>query len=119
MGQPATVLLVSFALIVVASSFGLLLMSFVKNSRQTGPVLGGVMTLTAMLGGLFTTAIPGVPASIEKVTLSMPQGWALQSWKIALSGADPSQAIFPVLVLLALGAIFFVAGVARFRLRYI
>lgn len=117
-GQPATVLLVSFALVVVSSSFGLLLMSFVKNSRQTGPVLGGVMTLTAMIGGLFTTAVPGVPASIEKVSLSMPQGWALQSWKIALSGAGPAQVVVPVLVLLALGMIFFAAGIARFRGRY-
>jgi ABC-2 type transport system permease protein len=117
-GQPVTVLLVSFALIVVSASFGLLIMSFVNNSRQTGQVLGGVMTLTAMLGGLFTTAIPGVPASIEKVTFSMPQGWALQSWKIAHSGASPSQAVVPVLVLLALGMIFFVAGAARFRRRY-
>jgi ABC-2 type transport system permease protein len=117
-GQPATVLLVSIALIVVSSSFGLLLMSFVKNSRQTGPVLGGVMTLTAMLGGLFTTAVPGAPAAMTKLTLTMPQGWAMQSWKIALSGANPAQVLVPVLILLAMGVIFFAAGAARFRRRY-
>jgi ABC-2 type transport system permease protein len=117
-GQPATVLLVSAALILVSAGFGILLMSFVKNSRQTGPVLGGVMTLTAMLGGVFTTAIPNAPAALESVTLSMPQGWALQSWKIALAGAGPTQVVVPVLVLLALAGFFFAAGAARFQRRY-
>jgi len=117
-GQPATILLVSLALVAASSGFGLLLMSFVRNSRQTGPVLGGVMMITGMLGGLFTTGIPNLSAAVDKVTLVIPQGWALLSWKLALSGAGPIQVIVPVLVLLALGLIFFAAGVARFRRRY-
>ena len=58
-GQAATVTPgVALGLIVASAGFGVMLMSFIKNSRQTGPVLGGVMTLTGMLGGLFTTSIP-------------------------------------------------------------
>ncbi len=117
-GQPVTVLLVSLGLIVASSGFGILIMSLIKNSRQTGPVLGGVMTITGMLGGLFTTGIPNLSASVDKVTLITPQGWAMQGWKLALSGASPTQALVPVLVLLALGLAFFAAGVALFRKRY-
>jgi ABC-2 type transport system permease protein len=117
-GRPATLLLVSLALIAAASGFGLLLMSFVKNSRQTGPVLGGVMTLTGMLGGLFTTSLPNLPAAAETVTLFTPQGWALRGFKLALSGAGPAQAILPALVLFALGAAFFAVGVTLFRRRF-
>ncbi len=117
-GQPVTVVLVSTALVVAAAGFGLLAMSFVKHSRQTGPVLGGVMTLTGLLGGVFTVGIPNLPASVDKVTLVAPQGWALHSWKLALAGAGPAQVMGPVLVLLALGLVFFAAGVARFRRRF-
>jgi ABC-type multidrug transport system permease subunit len=117
-GQPATVALVSLGLIVASAGFGVMLMSFIKNSRQTGPVMGGVMTLTGMLGGLFTTGIPNLPAAFEKVTLTMPHGWALQGWKLALSGAGPAQALTPVLVMLGMGLLFLAIGVALFRKRF-
>lgn len=117
-GQALTVLLASTALIVAASGFGLLVMSFVRTSQQTGPVLGGVMTLAGMLGGLFTTGLPNMPAAVERFTLVVPQGWALRIWKLALAGAPPAEVIVPVLVLLALGLLFFAVGVARFRKRF-
>ena len=117
-GRWTTVLFVSFGLIVASGGFGVMLMSFIKNSRQTGPVLGGVMALTGMLGGLFTIGIPNVPAGFEKVTLFTPQGWALQGWKLALSGAAASQALLPVLVLVGSGLAFLLVGVILFRNRF-
>jgi ABC-type multidrug transport system permease subunit len=95
-----------------------MLMSFIKNSRQTGPVLGGAMTLLGMLGGLFTTGIPNLPAAVDTVSLVTPHGWALQGWKLALSGAAPGQALVPVLVLLAMGFVFFAVGLTLFRRRF-
>jgi ABC-2 type transport system permease protein len=117
-GQLATVILVSTGLIVASAGFGVMLMSFIKNSRQTGPVLGGVMTLTGMLGGLFTTGIPNVPAGFDKVTLFTPQGWALQAWSLALSGVGAGGALVPVLVLFAMGLAFLGIGVILFRRRF-
>jgi hypothetical protein len=64
-------------LIVAATGFGVMLMSFIKNTRQTGPVLGGVLTITGMIGGLFSNGMPNIPAAMDKVALSMPQGWAM------------------------------------------
>jgi ABC-2 type transport system permease protein len=117
-GQPATVLLVALGLIVAAAGFGVLLMSFIKNSRQVGPVLGGVLTLAGMLGGLFTTGVPNLPAAADTVTLVTPHGWALQGWKLALSGSGPAQVIVPVLVLLGMGIVFLAVGIALFRKRF-
>jgi ABC-2 type transport system permease protein len=111
-------ILVALGLIVVAAGFGVMLMSFIKNSRQTGPVLGGVMTLTGMLGGLMTTAIPNISAGFDKVSLVTPQGWAMQGWKLALSGAGPGQVLIPVLVMLGLGLAFLAVGVVLFRKRF-
>ena len=117
-GRPLSVGLVTLALILVATGFGVMLMSFVKNSRQTGPVLGGVMTLTGMLGGLFTNGIPNIPPALEKASLSMPQGWALQAWKLSLAGSPAGEILFPALVLVAMGMVFFAIGLVLFRKRF-
>jgi ABC-2 type transport system permease protein len=117
-GQPTTVLLVASGLIVSAAGFGVMLMSFIKSSRQTGPVLGGVLTLAGMVGGLFTTGLPNLPATADKVGLVTPHGWALQGWKLALSGAGPVQALTPVLVLAGLGFGFLAVGIALFHKRF-
>lgn len=117
-GQTATLALVSLGLVAAAAGFGVLLMSFIKNSRQTGPVMGGVLTLTGMLGGLFTNGIPDMPAAFDTFTLATPQGWAMQAWKLALAGAGPLEVIAPALVMAGMGIAFLAAGVALFRKRF-
>jgi ABC-2 type transport system permease protein len=117
-GRPLTVVLVTTGLIVVAAGFGVMLMSFVKNTRQTGPVMGGVLTLTGMLGGLFTSGVPNIPEVFDTVRLAMPQGWAMYAWELALQGEGVSQVLGPVAVTLGLGALFFGIGVILFRKRF-
>ena len=117
-GQPLTVTLVTLGLIVVAAGFGVMLMSFVRNTRQTGPVMGGVLTLTGMLGGLFVNGVPNLPEALDTVRLAMPQGWAMYGWELALQGSGPGKVLVPVVVMLALGALFFGVGVVRFRKRF-
>ncbi|MFN2224898.1 MAG: ABC transporter permease [Anaerolineae bacterium] len=117
-GQPATVVLVTLGLIVVAAGFGVLLMSFIKNTRQTGPVMGGVLTVMGMMGGLFTNGIPNLPDLFDAVRLAMPQGWAMYGWELALQGAGPGGVLLPVAVMLGLGILFFAAGVVLFRRRF-
>jgi ABC-type multidrug transport system permease subunit len=95
-----------------------MLMSFIKSSRQTGPILGGVLTLTGMVGGLFTNGIPNVPEAMDTISLSMPQGWALHAWKLCLAGGSAGTVLFPVLVLTALGVLFFLVGLTLFRKRF-
>jgi ABC-2 type transport system permease protein len=117
-GQAVSVVLVSAGLIVAAAGFGIMLMSFIKSSRQTGPVLGGVLTMTGMMGGLFTTSIPNLPAALDTVSLVTPQGWAMRAWKVALSGGGVEQVLPPVLVLLAFGVVFLMVGARLFRRRF-
>lgn len=118
-GQPMTVVLVTVALIVVAAGFGVLLMSFVQNTRQTGPVMGGVLTVTGMLGGLFTNGIPNIPEIFDTVRLAIPQGWAMHTWELTLQGAAVGEVLGPVAVMFSLGALFFGIGVLLFRRRFV
>jgi ABC-2 type transport system permease protein len=118
-GQPISVALATFSLIVAATGFGVMLMSFIKSTRQTGPILGGVLTLTGMLGGLITNGIPNVPAVMDKIALTMPQGWAMHTWKLTLAGGSVGVILLPIFVLLILGVLFFAIGLMSFRRRFI
>ena len=118
-GEPLSVALTTLGLIVAATGFGLMLMSFIKNTRQTGPVLGGVLSLTGMVGGLFTNGIPNVPEAMDKISLSMPQGWALHAWKLSLAGSGAGTILFPTLVLVTMGMLFFFVGLTMFRKRFV
>jgi ABC-2 type transport system permease protein len=117
-GNSLAVTLVTLGLIVSAAGFGVLLMSFVKNTRQTGPVMGGVLTLTGMLGGLFTNGVPSMPAAFDTISLTMPHGWALCGWKLALAGGSAGEVLLPVAALLGMGIAFLTIGVLVFRKRF-
>lgn len=117
-GNWAAVSLAGAVMIIAAAGFGLFLMSLLRDSRQTGIVLGGVMTFTGMVGGLFTTGIENIPSFMEILQKIVPQGWALQMWQAVVAGAAPSQIILPVLVLLSAGIIFFGIAIFRFQRRF-
>ena len=117
-GQPLTVAPVVVGLVVAASGFGVFLMSFIKTARQTGPVLGGVVSVTGLLGGLLPTGNPNTPTLFDTLGLALPQGWALRGLRLALGGAQVGEALLPVAVLVAVGLALFVAGVLGFRRRF-
>lgn len=116
-GEPLTAALVSCAMIVAAAGFGIFIISLLKNARQAGAVLGGALTVTGMLGGLFTVAV-SMPEAFKIVNLFTPQGWVLKAWDMALKGGPLSELLPIVLVIIAIGAAFFALGVRRFRNRY-
>jgi ABC-2 type transport system permease protein len=117
-GAPLTVGLAMLALIIAASGFGVFLMSFIRTTRQAGVVQGGVLTLMAMLGGLFAAFIADMPAVFNAIALITPQGWALRSLKLAMAGATLNEALLPIITLLGLGLVFYLASVVIFRKRF-
>ncbi|MBE9473020.1 MAG: ABC transporter permease subunit, partial [Chloroflexi bacterium] len=117
-GEPLAVVLVALGLIVAAAGFGIMVMSFIKTTRQTGPVMGGVLTLTGMAGGLFTTGIQNLPDVYNTVTLFTPHGWVLRGWKLALAGGGVGDVLLPVVVTLGMGIVFFAVGAVLFRKRF-
>jgi len=117
-GEPLPVALAALGLVVAAAGFGVLLMSFLKSTRQAGPVMGGVLTVTGMAGGLMTTGMPNMPAAFETITLFTPQGWAMRGWKLALDGGSVGEVLLSVAVSLGIGIICFAIGALLFRRRF-
>ncbi|HEY4721822.1 MAG TPA: ABC transporter permease [Anaerolineae bacterium] len=117
-GDPLLVALSMVSLVVCAAGFGLFLLSFVKTTRQAGPVIGGVLTVASMLGGLYSMTIPNAPAFLDTLSLFLPQGWVMRSWKLTLNGALPADVLLPVLVAVGVGVVLFSLGTLKFRKRY-
>lgn len=117
-GQPISVVMMLISVTVAAGGFGIFVMSFIKTSRQAGPVLGGVLTICGMLGGLFTTGVPNLPKAMDTFSLVVPQGWALRGWKLALAGAGAADILIPAVVLLVIGILLFSFGTMLMRRRF-
>jgi len=110
--------LATLALVTTATGFGLWLMSLVGSSRQSGPVIGVVLTVTGMAGGLMTTGFTNLPSAFDHVTLFTPQGWVLRTWKLGLAHASMEELLPPFLACLAIAAALFALGARAMRRRF-
>jgi ABC-2 type transport system permease protein len=118
-GEPLGIALALVGQVIAAAGLGVLLISFVKTTRQGGPVLGGGLTVLGMLGGLFTANIPGgMPEAFNFLANFTPQGWVLKGWHIVLAGQPASDLLVPLAVTAAIGVVMFAVGAAMFRRRY-
>ncbi len=118
-GEPAGIALALTGQVIAATGLGVLLIAFVKNTRQAGPVLGGGLTAMGMLGGLFTANIPNaMPAAMNMIANFTPQGWVLKSWRMVMDGQSPADLLLPFVVLTVMGIIMFAVGSFMFRKRF-
>jgi ABC-2 type transport system permease protein len=117
-GNPILLSIAIFALVLLSSTFGIFIISFLKTVRQAGPVLGVVLTMSGMGGGLFTSAMPSLPAAFDTITLLTPQGWNHKLWKLAMESADIGEMLLPIIVVLLMGIVFFTIGAVVFRRRF-
>lgn len=116
-GDPKIIVLALLGQVMAASGLGVLLISFVKTSRQAGPVLGGALTAMGMLGGLFTANMT-MPEAFNKLAAFTPQGWVVRGWKIVLYGQPLTDLLIPLLVMVIIGAVMFLFGAFRFNKRF-
>ncbi len=120
-GSLFTVSLAALGIIFSASSFGIFVNSFLKNTKQGGVIFGGVLTVTGMLGmiSIFAMNSPNAAQLGDTVSLLVPQGWAIRGLLRAMQGEPFSSVLLNTLVLLVWSAVFFTIGVLRFNKRYV
>jgi ABC-2 type transport system permease protein len=118
-GEPVSAALALTGQVVAATGLGVLLIAFVKNSRQGGPVLGGGLTALGMLGGLFTANIPNaMPPAMNVIANFTPQGWVLKSWKMVMDGQSAGDLLVPFVIMVTMGVVMFAIGSVMFRKRF-
>jgi len=117
-GDPLKITLAVLTTSAAASGLGLFLMSFVKDTRQAGIVLGGVLTVMGMAGGLFTGGIENLPPFLDKLKLFTPHGWSSRVWDLAQGNSGVAEMAPDMAVLFLIGLVLFMIGVLLFRRRY-
>ena len=118
-GEPISAALALTGQVVASTGLGVLLIAFVKNSRQGGPVLGGGLTALGMLGGLFTANVPNaMPPAMDVIANFTPQGWVLKSWKMVMDGQPAGDLLLPFIIMVAMGAVMFAIGSMMFKKRF-
>jgi ABC-type Na+ efflux pump permease subunit len=119
-GEFVLVALTAVGIIFSASSFGIFVNSFLKDTKQAGVVFGGVLTVTGMVGmiSIFGMNSPNAARLGDTVSLLVPQGWAIRGLMQSINGDTVSAVLVTVLVMLVWSVAFFIVGVMRFNRRY-
>lgn len=120
-GAPIPLSLAVIGLVVLASSFGICIMSLIKDTRQAGVVIGGVMTVLGMVGmsSVFTGNTPGAGGGFAEILpLFTPHGWVMRAWQLVMDGGNVGDVLLPFVVMIVLTIGFFSIGVLRFRKRF-
>jgi len=119
-GDPLSVVLMAAGIIFSASSFGIFVNSFLKDSKQAGVLFGGVLTVTGMMGmiKIFAMNSPIAKQMGDTISLLVPQGWAVRGLMQAMDGEPLNSVLITVLVSLLWSTAFFAIGVWRFNRRY-
>jgi len=119
-GDFLSVALMAAGIIFSASSFGIFVNSFLKNTKQAGVLFGGVLTVTGMLGmiRIFAMNSPSAARMGETVSLLVPQGWAIRGLMQSMGVEPISNVLTTMLASLVWSAVFFAVGVWRFNRRY-
>ncbi|MBN1439638.1 MAG: ABC transporter permease [Anaerolineales bacterium] len=106
-GDPLSVMANVLGLMTAAGGFGVMLISFMRTTRQAFLVMGGAVMLTGMAGGTMTTTFADLPGAFTTLNLLTPQGWIVRGFTAAMNGASFAEAAVPALVAVGTGAAFY------------
>ena len=120
-GELVPVTWTAIGIVFCASSFGIFINSFLKDSKQGGAIFGGVLSFSGMVGmiRIFAMNATGSSGLVNTVSLLVPQGWAIRGILQTMDGQAGAPVLLNTLVMLAWCAVFFSIGVWRFNRRYI
>jgi ABC-type Na+ efflux pump permease subunit len=120
-GNFLSVVLMAAGIIFSASSFGIFVNSFLKNTKQAGVLFGGVLTVTGMTGMIKIFAMNSAIANKmgDTISLLVPQGWAIRGLIQTMNGEPTVSVLITLLASLVWSVTFFVIGVWRFNRRYV
>lgn len=112
---PLAVFLISILMILMASSFGMMLSTLVKTERAASSIGVLASLILAPLGGcwwpLFVT-----PEWMQMAAKIAPHGWATEGFnKLLVFGADFSAVIPEMLALVGFGVFFTIIAIIKFR----
>jgi ABC-2 type transport system permease protein len=118
-GALISVALVTLGAILTASTFGILINSLLKNTKQSGLVFGGLLTVVGMLGGMPIFAQGSASVNtFNTIALLVPPGWAVRGLLQTIHSAPLYDILMTCLAMGVWSIVMFTIGVLRFQKRY-
>jgi ABC-2 type transport system permease protein len=116
-GELGPVIVLTLCGALVASSLGLLTVSFARTPGQAGAMSAAIFVFLGLISGNFvgTADVGGTFALVRRVS---PLGWLLEGWGHVLFGGSWGSIALPVVVVLAFTLVFFALATFFFRRRY-
>jgi ABC-2 type transport system permease protein len=115
-GEPGSLTLSLLGQMFASVGLAVLLVSFIKTTKQAGPIFGGGLTMLGMISGLFTANMKiDIFNTMGNFT---PQGWVLKAWKLSIAGQPVSELIVPFIVMVTMGMVMFAVGARMFGKRF-
>jgi ABC-2 type transport system permease protein len=115
-------LLALFTLVVTlgAITFGLFAISWAKDRKQAGLIVGAGVTVTGMLGmaSIFMMGAANPSQALNSLSLLVPQGWANRTLVNIMDGFAVQEALTSMLGLLGYSVVMFLVGMRRFMKRF-
>jgi ABC-2 type transport system permease protein len=116
-GEVGPVTLLTLCSALVATSLGLLTVSFAKTPAQAGAVGSAVFVFLGLISGNFTGTI-GLDGAYAVVRRVSPLGWLMEGWNSSLFGGSWADIWLPAVVSLGFATVFFAVATLFFSRRY-
>jgi ABC-type Na+ efflux pump permease subunit len=103
-----------------AITFGLFAISWAKDRKQAGLIVGAGVTVTGMLGmaSIFMMGAANPSQALNSLSLLVPQGWANRALVNIMDGFAVQEALTSMLGLLGYSVVMFLVGMRRFMKRF-
>jgi ABC-type Na+ efflux pump permease subunit len=103
-----------------AITFGLFAISWAKDRKQAGLIVGAGVTVTGMLGlsSIFMMGAANPNQVINSLSLLVPQGWANRALVNIMDGFSVQEALTSMLGLIGYSVVMFLVGMRRFMKRF-
>jgi ABC-2 type transport system permease protein len=116
-GEIGPVIVLTLCSALVATSLGLLTVSFAKTPAQAGAVGSAIFVFLGLISGNFTGTV-GVSGTYAIVRRVSPLGWLMEGWNSLLFGGSWVDIWLPGVVSLGFALAFFSVATFFFRRRY-
>ncbi len=115
-GSLVALAVLSLALVLCATSLGLLFAAVGRTAKQLGSVGSICLLVMGLVGGTMMPR-PSMPAAMQSLGLATPHAWALDGYYalIVRDGAGLGDVAGSIAALLGFAAVFATIGVVRFR----
>jgi ABC-2 type transport system permease protein len=115
-GDPLAVMVLVAAAALAATGWGILLAALLKTSGQVSAVGTAIMLIFGILGGSFTN-VAVMPNWVQWFSRVSPNRWGLDGFTTLAMGGNMANIMTPVIALMIMAAILFLASVVIFSRR--